>query len=260
MHPDSAECPGAAPAPSRSSPLALASDFAARVAHGLSERWFELRLGIRTGTRSLSVERRADGSLWKNYAPVGYRSFLAARRLLRVRPGEDVFVDYGAGKGRVLILAATLPFRRVLGVEVRPDLAAAARGNLRRAARRLRCPEVEILEASAEDLGVPDDATVLHFFDPFAGPILERLVDEIAASLERRPRGITILFADDHHFAGLLEARPWIQLVARVPWAYSPRIYARGRNPERCSYGIYRADSRRAKQSPDQVSSTAQIL
>jgi hypothetical protein len=200
----------------------------------VSEAWHEARLGIRTGGRTTAVERRDDGSLWKNYAPIGYRSLLAVLGRLEIRPGEDVFVDYGAGKGRAIVLAATWPFRRVVGLEVRPEHAAAARENLRRAARRLRCRAVEVVEASATDFGVPDDATVLHFFDPFAGATLECVTDEIGASLRRVPRVITILFADDHHFVELLEARPWIRLRERVPWPY-----AAGERPERCSYGIY---------------------
>jgi hypothetical protein len=158
-------------------------------------------------------------------------------RRVVVHPGQDVFVDYGAGRGRAVVLAATRPFRRVLGVEVRAEFAADARANLRRAARRLRCPQVEIVEANATDVGVPDDATLLHFFDPFAGTTLERLVDEIPASLRRHPRTVTILFADDHHLVELMPTRPWIRFVERVPWTL-----ARGPHPERCNYGIYRVE------------------
>lgn len=222
----------------------------ARLRHGWSEWWHDARLGIRTGGRTLQVQRRGDGSLWKNYAPIGYRSLFAALRRVGVRPGEDVFVDYGCGKGRVVVVAATFPFRRVIGVEVRPEFAATARRNLTRASLRLsyrrttsqtgrsglRCPAVEIVEAGASDFGVPDDATVLHFFDPFAGTTLERLTDEIGASIRRAPRPLTILFADDHHFAELLGTRPWIRLRERLPWAH-----VSGERPERCSYGIYDA-------------------
>src|SRR6202521_207455 len=39
------------------------------------------------------------------------------------------FVDVGAGKGRALLLAAELPFRKVIGVELNPELASIAQVN-----------------------------------------------------------------------------------------------------------------------------------
>ena len=220
-----------------SGPAAPPGGLSARLRERLHDLAGELRYGTRTGARTTAVEFRPDGGIWKNYAPIGYRSFEAAMARVAVRPGQDVFVDYGAGRGRVVVLAATRPFRRVLGIEVRSEFATAARVNLRRAARHLRCPQVEIVEADARDVGVPDDATILHFFDPFAGTTLERILDGLLASHRRHPRTITILYADDHHLAELLPARPWIRLVDRVPWTL-----IRPTHPERCSYGIYRVE------------------
>ena len=56
------------------------------------------------------------------------------RRWQKSRPGwaiEEVsFIDVGAGMGRAVLLAAELPFRRVVGVELNPTLARIARKNL----------------------------------------------------------------------------------------------------------------------------------
>jgi predicted RNA methylase len=43
---------------------------------------------------------------------------------------ETTFVDLGSGKGRVLIVAAMYPFKRIIGVEYSPDLATVCRRNL----------------------------------------------------------------------------------------------------------------------------------
>src|ERR1700719_3166712 len=40
------------------------------------------------------------------------------------------FVDIGAGKGRALLLAAELPFRKVIGVELSEELARIAQKNI----------------------------------------------------------------------------------------------------------------------------------
>jgi predicted RNA methylase len=49
--------------------------------------------------------------------------------------GEDLhrfsFVDFGSGKGRVLLVASHYPFREVVGVEFSPELQKIAEGNIR---------------------------------------------------------------------------------------------------------------------------------
>ena len=49
---------------------------------------------------------------------------------LDVDHSEFTFVDYGLGKGRVLMLAAEYPFKRIVGVEFSESLDRTARQNL----------------------------------------------------------------------------------------------------------------------------------
>ncbi len=74
-------------------------------------------------------------------------------RSLPVQYERRSFLDFGSGKGRMVIAAATLPFRRVLGVEISDRLLQEARRNVeamreggrpwwsscRRMPRRSRC-------------------------------------------------------------------------------------------------------------------------
>jgi predicted RNA methylase len=157
-------------------------------------------------------------------------------RQVAVREGEDVFLDYGAGKGRVVVLAAMLPFRRVLGVEISPDLAELAQANVRRAARHLQCPDVEIVSGDATDFVLPKEATVLYFFDPFSGPVLERVLERIRVSLTAAPRPLRILYADPNHFAPLAAQCDWLRKCAEVRYPV-----ASGSEPIHESYYIYEA-------------------
>ncbi len=206
--------------------------------HLATERYHELRLGIRTAgpVKTEAVARRPG--LCKPYAPIAYRSFSAVMREVAIRPGEDVFLDYGAGRGRAMLLAAQLPFRRVLGVEIDPKLVERARENIQRAGSRLRCRDLQVILGDAAEFGCPPDATVLHFFDPFAGPILEQVIGKIRESLRRAPRPLTILFADPNHFAPLAERENWLCKRCEVPYPF-----ARGVEPIRESYYVYEARS-----------------
>ena len=77
--------------------------------------------------------------------------------------GDDVFVDYGSGMGRVLIIAGHEPFKRVIGVEMSEQLNEVARENLDHNRDRFRCQESSD-RADATQWQVPDDVTIVYFY------------------------------------------------------------------------------------------------
>ena len=92
------------------------------------------------------------------------------------------FVDIGAGKGRAMLLAATNPFREVVGIELNPAMAAIARENLRRVQVQpndLLAP-IRLVEADALTTPLPAGPLVLFLFHPFEAPALRRLLRRIA--------------------------------------------------------------------------------
>ena len=112
----------------------------------------------------------------------------------QVEPNRDVFIDYGCGKGRAVVVAATHPFRRVIGVEFAPTLADVARENVAAAKSHLRCDDVEIVTENAMHYVVPDDANVLFLFNPFSKHVMEGVLDRIRESLDRSPREIEVFY------------------------------------------------------------------
>jgi SAM-dependent methyltransferase len=108
---------------------------------------------------------------------------------------EDVFLDIGAGKGRMVLSAALwYPFRRVIGIELSPDLAGSARRNLDRVAPRLRRRDVEIVEGDASVIPIADDVTIIYAYDPFEGQLFTQLIVQMLASLDRRPRRLRLIY------------------------------------------------------------------
>lgn len=174
-----------------------------------TDRWFEWRLGIDTsGDTNSHVADHGDSV---GYVPIPYALL---RKLLSQVPmgSKSSFLDYGAGRGRVVAIAAQFPLRRVTGVELSPRLAEDARANLHRA-KRLVCQDVVIVNADAADFHVPDDVDVIHFFKPFRGRTLEQVLDKIEDSYRRAPRKMTIIFFNDEEFQERVRARPWLEHV-----------------------------------------------
>jgi hypothetical protein len=133
-----------------------------------------------------------------------------------------------------MVLAARLPFRRVIGVEIDSELVATAHWNFQQSARHRRCSNLEIVAGDAAKYDCPDDATVLHFFDPFAGVALEQVIENIRISHCRVPRRLTVLFADPNHFDPLVEKADWLVKKYEVPYPFR-----QGTELIRESYYIY---------------------
>jgi SAM-dependent methyltransferase len=128
--------------------------------------------------------------------------------------GHDTFVDFGCGKGRVVHQAARRPFRRVIGVEISPTLAESARKGLAARSHQHRCPNVEIVVSDVTQFPVPDDLTIGFLFHPFANEILEAVLRNIVASIDRHPRRVRLIYVRPLHASQVL-ATERFRLVKR---------------------------------------------
>lgn len=97
---------------------------------------------------------------------------------LGAEPGDFTFVDFGSGKGRALLCAAALPFKRIVGVEWSTDLCTIARRNVEIfRSRNPSAPEMEVNCLNVLDYEMPPGPVVVYMFNPF-GPKLTRQVFE----------------------------------------------------------------------------------
>jgi SAM-dependent methyltransferase len=105
------------------------------------------------------------------------------------------FVDVGAGKGRGLLVASEFRFRKVVGIELNPELANIARQNVAlwtaaRAADPTSDPiaPIEVLEQDALDFELPKTPTLLFLFHPFEAPVLKQLLRRIETRVATRSK------------------------------------------------------------------------
>lgn len=177
--------------------------FAAELHYRFINRYHDWRLGIETRGMVTLAElgiHRADSV---EYTPIGYAAIHRALRQVPISAPDVSFLDLGSGKGRVIAVAATKPYKKVLGVEISAELNGIARANIGRLRRR-RAGHVEIIQSDAADFVIPDDTNVIFLFNPFFGETLARVVDNIRASHRARPRPIYILFFNKIHFERLI--------------------------------------------------------
>jgi precorrin-6B methylase 2 len=123
---------------------------------------------------------------------------------------KDVFLDIGSGKGRVVVTAATFPFKRVIGVEISPELTEAAEQNRQKAHRHLRTSQVELVTIDATAYVIPPDVSVIFLYNPFHGEVLKKVFDNIRASLVANPRDLTIIYRHPYSFEGQSKDMDWL--------------------------------------------------
>ena len=159
-----------------------------------------------------------------DYAPTSFRAFRAFMSAVPIEAGRDVFVDIGCGKGRVLILAAQYPFRRIIGVEIARPLAAAAVRHVARM-RRAACGDVTVWNGRASQFPIPRDATVLYLFNPFHGRELRDVLERLRRSLEASPRRVHLIVNNPVHLWKELHAFPWLRARREFSFEHVCVIY-----------------------------------
>lgn len=152
------------------------------------------RHGIETSREVNLGDLGIDDTGRVRYEPSGW---MALQRILRdtdVSP-DDVFVDLGSGKGRVVLQAARFPFRRVIGVEIAPELTEIAHANIAASRDGLRCQEIELVTADVLEYRLPPDVTVAYLYNPFRGPVFAAFVTQLIDALDRDPRPFRLIYS-----------------------------------------------------------------
>lgn len=164
-----------------------------------ADRAFDRALPVSTGNKVPPAELRASGPnavAAREYAPTSRVIFEAIISDLPGPLDNFVFVDFGSGKGRVLLLAARRPFKRVVGVEFSPNLHEAAVSNIAHAGLQGR---VISTLADAATFEIPPEPCVFYFYNPFDAPVLRAVMRNIAASYDRHPRPMYIVYLNPAH-------------------------------------------------------------
>jgi SAM-dependent methyltransferase len=176
------------------------------VKDGLVRHPFDLEFGVRTSGlvagRHLTAGHRHDRHVTAYYAiaPSVFQAIIVRwRRCQPLAPiDEYTFIDFGAGMGRAVLLAAGYRFRAVVGVELHPALAQIGRRNMAlwRAAGRAAAP-ARMVCRDVTEFPLPAGPCVAFLFNPFAAPVLRRLLRAWKRTLAERAGNLDILYVNN---------------------------------------------------------------
>jgi SAM-dependent methyltransferase len=162
-------------------------------------RLFDRRYRIRTSghvelsNTSFDRSRLPDAT---SYGPVNGWAFRALLKRLNLSKTLQ-FADLGCGLGRACILAAEYGFRRVTGVELAPELCAAAEENMSNcllsAARK---SSVHIIQADVLDYCELSEDEVFFVFRAFSLKFFQTVCQKLAERAACQKKLLTLIYSE----------------------------------------------------------------
>jgi SAM-dependent methyltransferase len=177
----------------------------------MADYWFDLKYRTDTFTwvaverLGINEQHQAHAERYQPSQAVPLKKLL---HTLRIPPGK-VLVDFGCGKGKVLLIASEFGFAEVRGVEVSPVLCDIARKNCATYREKTNTKtQFVIVHTDAREYPIADDEEVFFLFNPFDAAIVQQVMQHLSVSLSRRKRKIWILYGQAVHHAAVAETLP----------------------------------------------------
>ena len=140
--------------------------------------------------------------------------------LTRSEFADFTFLDLGSGKGRTLLMASDYPFRRIVGIELLPNLHAIAQQNVAAyKSESQKCFALECVCGDASSFPLPGGPLLVYLFNPFSGNILRQAIANIENSFRANPRPVHVLYHNPEHENVLLESPILRKLAATHQYA-----------------------------------------
>jgi len=152
-----------------------------------------------------------------HYTPLPYQIIFQILDRLNLRE-DDVIVDIGCGKGRVLCCACRRRVLKVVGIEVNEKLVNLAKLNSQCVRGRKAAIEIVLIPAEEYDYS---EATALYLYNPFGLPVMELVISRLRESYRQKPRAIKIAYANAKHEDSLKKGH-WLVKYDEWPAAKFP--------------------------------------
>src|SRR5271163_949914 len=151
---------------------------------------------------SLDIVTNAAAPSAVRYQPSGGDEVRAALAQLKIDYREYSLIDFGSGKGRVLIVAAEFAFKEVIGVEFSRELHGSASRNIERLpTEAVRAGTVRAVHDDAASFKLPNSHLVCYFYNPFGPPVISRVAQRLLTHHQQHGYQVIVIYADPQYRA-----------------------------------------------------------
>lgn len=175
---------------------------------------------VNTTSAAVGWRDRLLGVFHSAYQPTEPGVFHDMLESLQLDYRAFTFLDIGSGKGRTLLMASDYPFRRILGIELLPELNRIAQDNIRAyRSDAQKCLAIESFCADAREFRFPAEPVVLYLFNPLYESGLERVIRNLESSLREHPRDAFVLYHNPLLAHVIEQERSWVKLASTVQYS-----------------------------------------
>lgn len=173
---------------------------------------------------------RLNPTVW-GYSAINHDFFREILRAVPVSLASYTFVDIGSGKGAAVLMASEFPFRRLIGVELNPELAAEARRNVVQFNRKTgKHIDPEWSVGDYFKWSAPSEPCLFFFNNPFPEALTLRALERLESMLARNGQPALLVFRKAPGSSGqhLHRSTFWKPLRLAPYWrvyATSPKIH-----------------------------------
>jgi SAM-dependent methyltransferase len=133
------------------------------------------------------------------YQATNYYLIEKAFDYLTKQNANHALVDFGCGKGRILVVAACYGFKKITGIDFSMMLSMEAEANVEKISGLFPEIDFEVICADAASYQIRSYENCFFFFNPFDEIVLLKVVKNILASLKESPRKIYVIYINPVH-------------------------------------------------------------
>ncbi len=186
------------------------------------DRRIEQLLFFKTAGPVSSLETGADGQMRFHYrGPIPEMVLGWALSVLPADLKRYAFVDFEAGNGRTLLLAARRNFEHAIGYTLDAETCAALEMNLAQYSRSyMSCRDARALRGDRDSFPIPMQPAVLYFPCSMDAVYLSVALSRLSASLKHNPQPVYLIFEN----SGPERRLEQMELFHKVPLPVLNRI------------------------------------
>ena len=108
-------------------------------------------------------------------------------------------IDFGSGKGRVMVVAAYYGFEKIIGLEFGKQLCEVAKKTIIPVQQLFPQKVLNVYYTDASHYKIDDHANVFFFFNPFNEIVMQQVIKNILYSLKSLPREVFVIYINPIH-------------------------------------------------------------
>lgn len=174
-------------------------------------RLYEKCQGIDTLKEPRSEKFHAYDKDMLHYTPSNWKTLKRIHAIVRL-DCNDIFIDFGSGKGKMVYLAAHYPLKKVIGIEISEPLHEIAQQNIANNMEQLKCKNIELVNKDVLEYSLPDDFTIAYLYNPFVNDLFIRVISKIENSFTKNPRKIWVIYKNPQ-MKDFLDNCSWLSFV-----------------------------------------------